>query len=567
MLAEAADVLSDQLLSLLARLARALEPESALLERRFLTHLERLGFDEKQRRALSCLTLGRAARSLSRGSPTSNYFEEVEYQGRRLAKLNLSPSAIVTALATYDRLIDPVLRRVLPGGRENFQWARDQLQFCVMLTLNNAYYHVREAETEAFYQMFWAELESTQLDELLGRLLAILARFCRADQGQLYLAEGEGTKLVRHASFGGPPGAGPRAGFSLTRQVSVARCASPARGTGWILDPSWNRFATCWSVPMTSEGRLAGVMQFGFVRPYEWLPREQDLLTAAAERCVKAAEKARLVEDLSAQERKVRQLAETMVQVEESERRRISRELHDQTGQDLLWIRLQMEMLERELPESEREWRSRVGQLRDMTERTIVEIRRLIAALSPAVLDQLGLAAALRQLMTRFQTHSGMRARLRLGRLGGLSKRLEVIVYRLVQECLNNVAKHSQCSHVNVSVATADGKLRLTVADNGVGFSVEEALTKPGSFGLAGIRERVELMGGRCEIRSLPAANRSRRQNKQRKTGGTSVLVELPVVRATATEVGEANGPGADAQRARRQPPKAQAKVTSSTER
>ena len=81
-------------------------------------------------------------------------------------------------------------------------------------------------------------------------------------------------------------------------------------------------------------------MQFGFSKPYEWLPREQELLAAAAERCLMAAEKARLMEDLAAREEQVRQLAEHMLHVEEMERRRISRELHDEAGQSLLCIRL-----------------------------------------------------------------------------------------------------------------------------------------------------------------------------------------------------------------------------------
>ena len=150
-------------------------------------------------------------------------------------------------------------------------------------------------------------------------------------------------------------------------------------------------------------GRTAGVMQFGFINAYEWLPREQELLAAAAERCLMAAEKARLMEDLAQREEQVRRLAEHMLHVEEMERRRISRELHDEAGQSLLCIRLQLELLEQAMPEKELAWRAKLGEARDLTEHTILEMRRLIAALSPAVLEQLGLGAALRQLVNRFQ--------------------------------------------------------------------------------------------------------------------------------------------------------------------
>jgi signal transduction histidine kinase len=287
---------------------------------------------------------------------------------------------------------------------------------------------------------------------------------------------------------------------------------------------------------------LAGVIQFGFIRPYDWLPREQELLTAAAERCIRAIEKARMMENLAYQQTQIRRLAERMMHVEEAERRRISRELHDQTGQDLLCIRLQMEMIEQEMPEETAEWRNRLTGVRDLTEKTILEIRRLIAALSPAVLEQLGLAPAIRQLITRFRNRHNAKVRFHAGRLGLLPKNLEVIVYRLVQECLNNIVKHSQCSNVNISVHSADGILRLDVEDDGVGFQVEEALMKRDSFGLAGVRERVALLGGVCSIESAQAKNsrgkpdiKSIRAKELRGNRvlsfptGTKICIELPI--------------------------------------
>src|SRR5262249_23165131 len=127
-----------------------------------------------------------------------------------------------------------------------------------------------------------------------------------------------------------------------------------------LLDPNWhNKFKSCWSIPLATEGRTAGVMQFGFTREYEWLPREQELLAAAAERFLMAAEKARLMEDLANREEQIRSLAEHMLHVEEIERRRISRELHDEAGQSLLCIRLQMELIEQALPERESESREK----------------------------------------------------------------------------------------------------------------------------------------------------------------------------------------------------------------
>jgi signal transduction histidine kinase len=179
-----------------------------------------------------------------------------------------------------------------------------------------------------------------------------------------------------------------------------------------------------------------------------------------------------------------------------------------------------MELLEQALPEREGEWKAKLKEARDLTERTILEMRRLIAALSPAVLEQLGLGAALRQLINRFQRlHPRCRVRLVLSKMGALPQQIEIIAYRLVQECFNNIGKHSAATHVNISLASADGRLKLAVEDNGVGFNVTEALAKRESFGLSGMRERVALLGGTFQVES-------RTEGPKR---GTKISIELPI--------------------------------------
>jgi signal transduction histidine kinase len=539
-LADAADVLSDQLRTHLRRLAVLVRPHADVLEKRFVARLQALHFGPKQRTALAALTSGAAARMLARGNAPAEFLEQVEYNGRRLAKLNLPPSAIVEALAEYDRLLTPMLERLAPDEYANLKWVREQLQFCVILTLNRAYYQVREMEAQAFYQLFRAELEAGNLDELLARCLAVLSRFCRAREARLFFVNDEESGWILKAAVNGS---------ERTRGKPVNLCAIPNRTTfrkqldrprlirvggksdRCLLDPDWvGRFASCWSVPLISASRVAGVMQFGFPKVYDWLPREQELLEAAAERCMVAAEKARLVENLSAQREQIRSLAEHMLQVEEVERRRISRELHDEAGQSLLYLRLQLELLEQELPDESPSSKKRVSELRELTERTILEIRRLISALSPAVLEQLGLAAAIRQLVNRFRQMQPCRVRLHLAHLEQLPRRIEDVVYRLVQECCNNIAKHSFASNVNISVTSADGMLRLYVEDDGVGFLVEQAFGQRDSFGLAGMRERVMLLGGNLKVQSGSPGRRTAHTNGGKRSGhGTKITVELPV--------------------------------------
>ena len=521
-LADAADVLSDQLRVHLHRLALLLEPHADQIDRKFLSRLRTLAFEPKQRLALAQITPGAAARILSQGKAPLHFIEQVEYNGRRLAKLNLPPSAILEALQEYDQLLSPLLVSLLPEEHANFQWVREQLHFCVILTLNNAYYQVREAETTAFYELFRIELESRNLEELLRRFLESLVHVCKADAGRLYMLNEDGSEWVLqagapHASALSIPN---RPG--LVRKLSKLRYMDGNSHSDFLLDEQWhNRYASCWSIPLAADGRTAGVMQFGFSNSYEWLPREQELLAAAAERCLMAAEKARLMEDLAQREEQVRRLAEHMLHVEEMERRRISRELHDEAGQSLLCIRLQMELIEQALPESESELRSKLGEARDLTERTILEMRRLISALSPAVLEQLGLGAALRQLINRFQRLHPCRVKLQLAKMGALPQQTEVITYRLVQECFNNIGKHANARLVNISLVSADGFLKLIVEDNGVGFNVEEAFQKRESFGMSGMRERVALLGGKFQAES-------RVEGPKR---GTKISIELPIAK------------------------------------
>jgi signal transduction histidine kinase len=228
------------------------------------------------------------------------------------------------------------------------------------------------------------------------------------------------------------------------------------------------------------------------------------------------------VEDLAQREEQVRRLAEHMLHVEEMERRRISRELHDEAGQSLLCIRLQMELLEQSLPESALDWRAKLRDARDLTERTILEMRRLIAALSPAVLEQLGLGAALRQLVNRFQRlQPTCQVKLHLTKMGVLPQQVEVISYRLLQECFNNIGKHSEATQVNISLVSADGRLRLLVEDNGVGFNIDEAFARRESFGLSGMRERVALLGGEFHVESRMEGTKK----------GTKISIELPIAK------------------------------------
>ena len=577
----AADVLGDRLQAHLKLLVKALQPHVFKLERRFQTRLLDLGYSRGERRALSAVSTGAAVSLASSGSSSADFIEQVEYSGRRLAKLNVAPARIMRALDEYNLLLEAVLASPGTPAPGVLLEALAESRFCTVLSLNNAFREVAEAEAQSYHELFRIELESKGLDELLLRMLQELSRFCRAQRAALFMLdrparawhlraavlEGEPEVAAGEPLAGRLGASGAEALLSYERQHGQSRVTGEplagrlgASGAEALLDderqhgqssvagetvvagagslrrlsrgrsilarkegqavalhPAWKGLCqTCWSVPLVFEGRLAAVMQFGFPKPYEWLPREWELLSAAAERCSLAAEKARLLESLAAREEQVRRLAERLLQAEEHERRRITTELHDEAGQTLLCIRLQLELLERSVPEACPDLAKGLRETRALTESAILEIRRLLSSLSPAVLDQLGLAAALRQLRTRFKQLHKAQVTLNLAPPRNLSREIASAVYRLAQECLNNVAKHAAASRVNISLHSTDGGLRLCVEDNGVGFHVEEALAGRGSFGIAGMRERIALLGGKFQITSSPGR-------------GTRLVIELPV--------------------------------------
>jgi signal transduction histidine kinase len=524
-LADAADLLSSQLRAQIRGLARKLKPHARKLERCFIQELRRLGINPLQRQTLVRITLGAAADLLAGRRPLAGFFEHIAYNGRRLAKLDLRRGAVVDALQSYDRLVAHEFRNLDPEEAANLKWVSEQLNFCIVLTLNNAFYQVREAETEAFYELFQAELESGGQRQLLDRSLATLARFCQADAGRLFLFDRERQSWLALA-VPGPVALRPAADSrTLLEKLAWPRhIRGGSASERLLLDPAWRGlYPSCWSIPLISGAGVAGAMQFGFRRTYAWLPRELQLLTGAAELCLLASEKLRLSEDLAAREEQVRQLASHMVEIEERERRRISRELHDEAGQLLLCLPLHLDMIERSVPDASPELRSGLAEARSLIGRTVLEIRRLLSDLSPAVLEQLGLGAAVRQLVNRFRSLHRIQVQLHLPHLGPLPQRTELVVYRLVQECCSNIARHSSASNVIISLATADGILRLCVEDDGVGFHVEEAFARRESFGLAGMRERVALVGGRFQVDSRPGL-------------GSTVSIELPLLAKPESE-------------------------------
>jgi two-component system sensor histidine kinase UhpB len=233
-----------------------------------------------------------------------------------------------------------------------------------------------------------------------------------------------------------------------------------------------------------------------------------DRLDRIAEQLARiTSENAQLVERVSESERRFRRISKGVLHLQEEERGRISRDLHDGIGQLLTALKIQLELLEREAS-SISALTSRVAGARELADAALEEVRQLSHVLRPQMLDDLGLEPTLRWLARTFQKRTGIAVELHIE---GTERRddadLETLVYRIVQEALTNVARHSGAERATVALRREPERLRVRIEDRGSGFAPEPLLSTGDDdrgFGLRAMRDRVEFVSGRFSIRSAP---------------------------------------------------------------
>lgn len=212
----------------------------------------------------------------------------------------------------------------------------------------------------------------------------------------------------------------------------------------------------------------------------------------------------------------LRQLTQHLQMVREEQRARIARELHDELGQALTALNMDLHWLRGQWPQAPQTVRNRLTSMADLVNTTLGAVRRICADLRPAVLDDLGLIAAIEWQARDFQARTDIRCRLVLPRSRvALVGERATAVFRILQESLTNVARHAQASQVRITVQVRGSTLVLKVADNGVGLPSAPGNSMP-TFGLAGMRERALRWGGELEIAGRPGK-------------GTVVLLEMPL--------------------------------------
>ncbi len=231
-------------------------------------------------------------------------------------------------------------------------------------------------------------------------------------------------------------------------------------------------------------------------------------------------ERKRAEEQLKTSHERLRSLSAHLESVREEEKRKIARDLHDETSQVLASLAAHLEAAIQTLPPGAKKPRAILKKAQALSATTLGEIHKLIYDLRPAVLDELGLMAAISSLVDSHLKTAGLKVSLHTsGKVRRLTPSLEIEIFRVVQEAFNNIVKHAHASNVCVDIHFKRSNIKVYIQDDGIGFNSQEAMNLkdgPRGLGLLGMRERAELMNGSLVIESSSGR-------------GTEITMEFPL--------------------------------------
>jgi len=287
------------------------------------------------------------------------------------------------------------------------------------------------------------------------------------------------------------------------------------------------------AVPLRVQGQVIGILSLTRDHPGQpYSDGDQVLLQEIADRAALTIENARLFQSVAHQSERLRELSARLVEAEETERRNLARELHDEIGQILSGLMMQLGIAKSRLPKSAKSAQTILEGAEELIQEILWHTREIIAGLRPQVLDDLGLIPALRHLANEFQEDTGAKVEIKTNQIPNrLPAPMELALYRIVQEGLTNVRRHAQAHSVSIFLEKEDGQMILSIRDDGRGFENQSARMYPGDnmesggkwptseghFGLTGIQERAAQLGGRLQVTSAQGQ-------------GTTLRVELPLV-------------------------------------
>jgi two-component system sensor histidine kinase UhpB len=228
-------------------------------------------------------------------------------------------------------------------------------------------------------------------------------------------------------------------------------------------------------------------------------------------------------EELERSHSELQDLVNMLDSLRTEEQKRLAHEMHDDLGQLLAAMKIDLSTLQQHVQRQDEEAVKYLKSINDLVDAMVTSVRRIIANLPPKIIDDLGLLPALKSMIGNFESRYHIKCSLEVsGQELEVDTHIATAVYRMMQEALNNVAKHAHATLVRITVHCTDTLIELSISDNGVGIS-PDSFHKAGSFGLIGMRERAVALGGHMKIKSSPL-------------GGTSLSISIPTNTVSNTE-------------------------------
>ena len=376
------------------------------------------------------------------------------------------------------------------------------------------------------FEVSSALMSEVKLDRLFGLIVDIVKRETNADRVSLMLLDESSQQLAIAAAVGLPgkivKSARAAVGQGIAGSVAQSGEAILLNGTvkhAWEEEGQPIASAIC--VPLKVKGRVIGVLNSSNVmQEGSFNKSDLDMMTILAGQAAIAIENARLFEEVDAKQATLEQLLGELLRVQEEERQRISTEIHDSVAQLMVSASYHTQSSSALLAQS------KFDQAREETEfatkiigRCVKELRGIVTELYPPALSELGLLGALQENVEYFRRETGVACRVLSTTLPEqLSPVQEMVIYRVVQEALNNVRKHAQATEAQISLDTDASEITVEVRDNGKGFDVagtKGAKSQSGGVGLLTMRSRAQMLGGNLKIEARPG-------------GGTRVILTIP---------------------------------------
>ena len=393
----------------------------------------------------------------------------------------------------------------------------------------------REALLRSLHRATHLFSSTLDLDRLLAMLVEQGVELTEAESGCAGLRTPAGMVARRYLQRGTwitfdytwPPGHG-LPGWVLEHRMSYLNNDAPndQRMVAAVRDGFAVRSVLLTPI-LDAQGEPIGFLQIHNKKtPGGFSEGDRQLVVAVGQTAALAIQNAQAYAQLRENRARLQDLSRRLLSAHEEERRRIAREIHDELGQDLTAVKFGIENLRRHLADHPREaaMTRRAGQLGELVDATLQAMQDIVHRLRPAVLDHLGLIEALEWSGQEFVRKTGIPCKLSLpDQMEGLDSEVATAVFRVAQEALTNVVRHSQASQVQLTLATTASTLVLHVEDDGRGFDPSD-LAKPGSVGVIGMRERAAAVGGVVELSPTTG-------------GGTTVALTIPAAARRSREI------------------------------